>query len=1407
MAALLRSARLFGVSASRLAANATGCETRFGVSGSFWRISAAVRTLRCRPTVNQVRLLTVAPQQRGSALEETSSLIRTKQAQQFDWALNKLDSSVRRTGRITRTLLQRIFQDICRTGYSSGNQALLLLRSCGSLLPELQLSARTELAHRIWDKLQELGAVYDVSHYNALLKVYLQNEHKFSPTDFLTKMEAANIQPNRVTYQRLIAAYCNVGDIEGASKILEFMKSKDLPITEAVFSSLVTGHSRAGDLENAENILSVMRGAGIEPGAETYIALLSAYAEKGDLDKINKTLENVEKTEECLTDRDLMQVIWSLAKAGYPQHVQDILGCLRYDRGYIPDAMNLCLNLKTQGFDDTAFQILKSFPTSSDDLNGDSSQYGNFFLRHCVNMDTPSSKLKQFCDELKASNLHATPLQFTLYCALDAKKGDLALDLVKILKEEGLPVRAHYFWPLLAMYQKESNVEGTIAVLKAMNQLGVEPNVETYSNYVLTAFDDPKAARAVLQEHNCPVNSEELYISELRYESVNGKLDNIVSLLSSPSLPAVDLQSFKGSLILAFKRSSDVNLMAKITELLYTDGRYCQTPPGPTEAVGYFLYNLIDSMSDSEVQAKEECLRQYFHQLKEMNIAIPANIYRGICNLLDAYHVPELIKDVIVLVDDEQSLLSSDVARAIRIKSSDLERKLEELKAENKPIGDILKHLIMELCAEEDMQKALEVKAKYEADMGVGGYAVLINLCCRHDNPEEALNLKQELARKDSSFTLDTTKYLRLLKVLGKHGKLEDAINILKEMKEKDVLIGDTADTSFFHILNAAAVQGEVETVNRLHETIMTLGLAKASANLCSPLVTVHLEKDNVLAALEATMDCCKKYKYLPRLHDVLCKLIEREDTELLQKVMDFVSQERGEMMMLYDLFFAFLQSKKYKEARKIIETPGLRARANRLQWFADKCIAANQVETLENLVESTRKLFECDRDQMYFNLLKLCKENNNWQKADTVWTKMQEENVIPRERTLILLADIFKQNGQKVPFDVPEIWYKEAADGAAEASTVFPDVENNYQKQIMMLTKKNSSKEAYNILLQAQKKGLAFNSSTYSILMKALLADGCLEEFLKVKDIAETHIKGFTLNDAASSLFIISQVRRDYLKDAMSTLKTMLVEDKVPTRLAVTRLVQALAVKGDIEGINEVEDMMKNLGQSLQLSRMLFINNRILAHIRNNNNESAVEYIESLYLPGTQNPSVPVSSMAYVFRKVIEENREATLEKLSAMAERLANQFAVYRPATDMFIQYLDAGRVDEARFLLQRCSAIAEQSVNLVSYITSSSQKPGQVQKIVTLLDLIPDFKEKEIAYAYLMKGFALDKDLASARALYEKMKAEGLSMDELFLKRFAVLLKDAGEPVPFPEPPESFRFYADKLKQERGHTSDSD
>lgn len=48
-----------------------------------------------------------------------------------------------------------------------------------------------------------------------------------------------------VTYQRLISRYCQQGDIEGATRILEFMREKQLPVNENVFNALIMGHSQA----------------------------------------------------------------------------------------------------------------------------------------------------------------------------------------------------------------------------------------------------------------------------------------------------------------------------------------------------------------------------------------------------------------------------------------------------------------------------------------------------------------------------------------------------------------------------------------------------------------------------------------------------------------------------------------------------------------------------------------------------------------------------------------------------------------------------------------------------------------------------------------------------------------------------------------------------------------------------------------------------------------------------------------------------------------------------------------------------------------------------------------------------------------------------------------------------------
>lgn len=72
---------------------------------------------------------------------------------------------------------------------------------------------------------------------------------------------------------------------------------------------------------------------------------------------------------------------------------------------------------------------------------------------------------------------------------------------------------------------------------------------------------------------------------------------------------------------------------------------------------------------------------------------------------------------------------------------------------------------------------------------------------------------------------------------------ITEAVDILKEMKEKEVVMNDTHVTMLFHTLNAVVAKGGAPTIRRLQDTIFTLGLAKPTANLCSPLITAYLDR------------------------------------------------------------------------------------------------------------------------------------------------------------------------------------------------------------------------------------------------------------------------------------------------------------------------------------------------------------------------------------------------------------------------------------------------------------------------------------------------------------------------------------------------------------------------------------
>ena len=188
-----------------------------------------------------------------------------------------------------------------------------LLRQCVSGLRLEHPCERVALADSMWNDLKKRGdntgskyihsfiqpvplhqgTKMDVSLHNGLLRVYVSNNHKFSPSQFMEEMSAAGVVPNQSTLNLLLNSHCQHGDLVGAQSILQHIHENGHTVTEQVYANLITGHAQSGNMDEAWKMLDVMEENEFEPGIASYTALLQGHAYHGEIERVRETLQKI----------------------------------------------------------------------------------------------------------------------------------------------------------------------------------------------------------------------------------------------------------------------------------------------------------------------------------------------------------------------------------------------------------------------------------------------------------------------------------------------------------------------------------------------------------------------------------------------------------------------------------------------------------------------------------------------------------------------------------------------------------------------------------------------------------------------------------------------------------------------------------------------------------------------------------------------------------------------------------------------------------------------------------------------------------------------------------------------------------------------------------------------------------
>ncbi|XP_015759792.1 PREDICTED: leucine-rich PPR motif-containing protein, mitochondrial-like [Acropora digitifera] len=372
-------------------------------------------------------------------------------------------------------------------------QAYQVLRNCGTELVYEKPEDRVKLAHGFWDQLMEIGVKPDVMLHNALLSVYIQNNHTFDPLEVLEKMENSNIDPNRTTLLLLIQGYAQKGDIAGAFKVLEFIKEAGMPLTEQVFSALITAYGFNGDPESARGVFDLMRENGLEPELDSYTALLGIYGESGDMEAIMTTLSEMQDKRVHPNKKVFLTLLNSLSKRGHHGLIRELLQTsivksLLDGEGGITSlqAYQVLRNCGTElvyekpedrvklahGFWDQLMEI---------GVKPDVMLHNALLSVYIQNNHTfdPLEVLE------KMENSNIDPNRTTLLLLIQgyAQKGDIAgaFKVLEFIKEAGMPLTEQVFSALITAYGFNGDPESARGVFDLMRENGLEPELDSYT--------------------------------------------------------------------------------------------------------------------------------------------------------------------------------------------------------------------------------------------------------------------------------------------------------------------------------------------------------------------------------------------------------------------------------------------------------------------------------------------------------------------------------------------------------------------------------------------------------------------------------------------------------------------------------------------------------------------------------------------------------------------------------------------------------------------------------------------------------------------------------------------------------------------------------------------------------------
>ncbi|KAK6181131.1 hypothetical protein SNE40_009060 [Patella caerulea] len=825
------------------------------------------------------------------------------------------------------------------------------------------------------------------------LMLELEPSARAELTDSLwAKFKQYGVELDHVFYNVLLTIYLQNGRKFSTAEILGEMQEKGLQPNRVTYQRFIAGYCQEGNIEAATQILDHMKNENIPISAGVFHSFITGHTRAKDPESAKNVLnimrevglevsgaayeallcglielKDFDGVREVLKEaqgvsmspNQVISLLILLTKNGYTDLNEELYEMLGRMGFMNQTAINQLNEILALGYDDVAHQIVYRTLNS---VNPRQQHYiSRDFLLFLAANNRPVDKVYEMVNDLKEDVRDVAKNAFIL------DNPDYACNILQKCADEGIPVPPHCYLPALVQYGNQNNKEKLIETMKKIKK---SPSLD------------------------------------------NTDLINILVTFFTPALTSLgeNTESIE-------KISAEIGLSKEMGTAI---GLHILATSGFADALQYFSDKALHPIQLSSVQDIFVNKLQAEHDWE--NALKFSKICRDQLGLQTFNFNRSIIRDLIHFCN-----VRSDWAKAEEFLDNNetqlrlLPNGFRTLALDNVPTS------IVQRISKMVVADGLRDKSSPNSEDGEEMLRKMCDMALKSNDLDKALEYYNQLEDKYPEYAFYYLTALNMAALYIGNGRAQEAIDLLKNyasrhssyLKQRGF---DTTNNNLAYrcrFIKNEASRKCPESVDEILKTLTSCGFINENRLYdAHKYDMVDLDTQSDEGVFELLEEMITKYSNNFDIHHFIARFVKSEQPDQLQRVIDMAIPVFTEDAILSNLVVNFMIHGHPKKALKIFESSNRQLAPQ----VCDLFIFYDKLNVLEQFAELTKDSDKKQRDEILFGLIRGHAKVKSVKKALDVLVQYEEENTVPKDKTLRYLAKVCETAGIDVPFEVPAI-------------------------------------------------------------------------------------------------------------------------------------------------------------------------------------------------------------------------------------------------------------------------------------------------------------------------------------------------------------------------------------------------